>query len=495
MTAAAGERRYRLDPLDRSGVFLGLTLAALVVLGGAGVVSAVAVSVGAPLVVAAVPVAAGAGLAWGRVARVAVLEWVAVLAGYARRGRVWRVPLSLVDPSRPAGDPGVAVPACLEGLSLVGVDGPEGVLGVVVDDRAGTLSALVPVRGREFVLLARDDQERLLAGWGDVMAGFAAETGEVARLSWSSLAAPAGAGEHLAWVDSQPGAGEPGGAHGAYRQLLAVAGAMATSHEVLVTVTVNRRRARRSNARGDVAGQAGAGALVKAVGALTRSVTAAGLDPGVPLGPVGVADAIGARADPTGVPPGTAAVSLAARVGLAPAVPTRPMAVRAEWSRVGVDAAWHRVYWVAEWPRLEQHPDWFEPVLAWTGSVCREVTVIVEPVAPSAARRRIDRDTVRLASDADTASGRGRRVTGWDRRALQAVAEREAELVAGYAEIAYAGLVRVTAGDEDTLGEGCEQLEHLAREHGVELRCLYGRQDAAWAASLPLGLGLARTLT
>jgi hypothetical protein len=73
------------------------------------------------------------------------------------------------------------------------------------------------------------------------------------------------------------------------------------------------------------------------------------------------------------------------------------------------------------------------------------------------------------------------------------VAEREAELVAGYAEVAYAGLVTVTTGDEAALRAACDECEQVAREHGLELRPLDGRQDVAYAAALPLGLGLSRT--
>jgi hypothetical protein len=46
-----------------------------------------------------------------------------------------------------------------------------------------------------------------------------------------------------------------------------------------------------------------------------------------------------------------------------------------------------------------------------------------------------------------------------------------------------------------TIERGCEAVEQLAREHGVDLRPLYGRQDLAFAASLPLGLGVGRLVT
>jgi hypothetical protein len=134
-----------------------------------------------------------------------------------------------------------------------------------------------------------------------------------------------------------------------------------------------------------------------------------------------------------------------------------------------------------------------EPVLAFDGSASRALTVIFEPIPPSASRRRVDRDSIKLDTDATTRAERGRRVDAGHRRLQAAVAEREAELVAGYAEVTYAGLLTVTADDETALRAACDECEQIAREHGLELRPLDGRQDAAFAAALPLGLGLSHT--
>jgi hypothetical protein len=41
---------------------------------------------------------------------------------------------------------------------------------------------------------------------------------------------------------------------------------------------------------------------------------------------------------------------------------------------------------------------------------------------------------------------------------------------------------------EEQLDQHGEVIEQLAHEAGLELRVLDGRQDVAWAASLPLGL-------
>ena len=66
--------------------------------------------------------------------------------------------------------------------------------------------------------------------------------------------------------------------------------------------------------------------------------------------------------------------------------------------------------------------------------------------------------------------------------------------MAGFAEMAYAGLVTVTARSVDDLDEHSEIIEQLARETGMDLRLLDARQDVAWAAALPLGLASATLL-
>ena len=90
--------------------------------------------------------------------------------------------------------------------------------------------------------------------------------------------------------------------------------------------------------------------------------------------------------------------------------------------------------------------------------------------------------------DAITKEDKGRRVDARHRRATQALLDREEELVAGYPEMGYAGLVSVAARSQEDLDEQSEVVEQLARETGMDLRLLEGRQDLAWAASLPAGI-------
>lgn len=116
------------------------------------------------------------------------------------------------------------------------------------------------------------------------------------------------------------------------------------------------------------------------------------------------------------------------------------------------------------------------------------MTVYFRPVPTHTSRRRIERDLVKLDSDAATKEDKGRRIDARHRRATQALLDREDELVAGYPEMGYCGLVTVAARSVDELEEHAEIIEQLAREAGMDLRVLDARQDTAWAATLPLGL-------
>jgi hypothetical protein len=493
MASRDDQRMYRFDLLDRTGVFLGFGLVQLGVLGAGGFASTMAVTGGLPLPVAAAPVILAAGLALGRVGGERLVDFVPVLVRWigGRRRRRWLAPLHLFDPAA-EGDQQPALPPFLAGIHLLEAPGDWGRLagaGVVHDTCNGAMSAVVRVRGQGFALAPRDEQVRLLAGWGDVLAAFATERGAVARLSWTDFTTPTGMRDHLAWLASQPTTASD--AFDSYRELLEGTGALSAGHDVLVTVTVARERLTGARSRADVDERLLA-ALGKAVDTLVRGLRTASLLADDPLTAGELAAVLRGRLDPSRMRKASTG-SLAERLGLVQPPNAGPMAVDIEWSRLRTDGAWHRTYWIAEWPRLTQHPDWMEPVLAFVGTGSRTLTVLFEPVAPSASRRRIDRESIKLDTDATSRAERGRRVDAGHRRLQAAVAEREAELVAGYAEVTYAGLVTVTADDEAALRAACDECEQVAREHGLELRPLDGRHDLAYAAALPLGLGLSRT--
>ena len=83
-------------------------------------------------------------------------------------------------------------------------------------------------------------------------------------------------------------------------------------------------------------------------------------------------------------------------------------------------------------------------LLVWDDAV-RSITVIAEPVSPRDSAQAIRRQATKLDSDQVHRTSQGFRVGAGLRRAAEAVAEREEELVSGYRELTYAGVVTVTA--------------------------------------------------
>src|SRR3546814_17045666 len=112
------------------------------------------------------------------------------------------------------------MPPCLDGLDIVSVPWRASTsLGAVRDRHRRTLTAVIPVTGPQFVVEPRPEQERLLAGWGDVLAQFAVERGVVTRLSWSDLARPPGMHAHINWSADRQRVGENEAAGTSYREL------------------------------------------------------------------------------------------------------------------------------------------------------------------------------------------------------------------------------------------------------------------------------------
>lgn len=483
------DRTYRLEPLDPSGIFLGLGAVQCAFLGG-GISSAViALTAGLPLPVALLPVLLAVATSFARVGGQAVWEWIPLGAAWAwtrlRRGRSWTAPLPLLPSAEGTSIP---LPPCLAGLEVAEVPWRAGLAaGVVRDTVRNTLTALLHVSGPQFVVEPRPEQERLLAGWGDVLNQFATERGVVTHLGWSDLARPSGLHEHLAWLADQPEASTDSEAAESYRELVEVGTAAATTHDVVVSITVARDRLGRRRSSDTDPEDLLQRALVSSVDALLRGLRAAGLTASDPVDVADLHRLLRARIDPTTATSRTRGGRLVDRLRLVTSTSSGPLATETTWSALRVDGAWHRTYWVACWPRLAVPPSWMEPFLSG-GGITRTMTVTLLPVSTWQSRRRIERDLVKHESDAVTKEEKGRRVDARHRRATQALLDREEELVAGYAEMAYVGLVTVSASASDELDEHCEITEQLAREAGMELRSLDGRQDLAWAASLPLGL-------
>jgi hypothetical protein len=484
----ASERTYNLEPLDTSGVFVGLGVVQCGLLGGGITLAVLAITAGVPIPIAAVPLVVAAIASFARTGGHAMWEWLPLGIGWVwagvRRDRRWHAPL----PLWPNADERTPLPPCLDGLDILDLDWRAGhQLGAVRDRHRHTLTAIIPVSGPQFVVEPRSEQERILAGWGDVLGQFAVERGVVTHLAWSDLARPSGLHQHRAWISGGARGDEHPGASESYRELLDVATASAVSHDVVVSITVARERLNRHRAGDGSPDEHLARALTSSTDALLRGLRFAGLAAGDPLDAQGIQRMLRERIDPLTPAAPTRTGRLVERLALVRAATAGPLSVHTDWRHVRTDNCFHRTWWIGTWPRMAQAPSWMEPFLAG-GGITRTMTVVLVPVSTHQSRRRIERDLVKLESDAATKEDKGRRVDARHRRATQALLDREEELVAGYPEMAYAGLVTVSARDLDELEDHGEVIEQLARETGMDLRVLDARQDLGWAAALPLGL-------
>ena len=174
-----------------------------------------------------------------------------------------------------------------------------GSVGLVADRRDRLVTGVVRVQGREFALAERAEQDRGLAGWGDVLAGFCRERATVARVAWCEWSGPASLDDHRQYVDSVSHAQAERPERDAYLTLIDEAGPMTTRHEVLVAVTVDARRVQLARDRDESVDDALAALVLEELRLVTVRLEDAGLRVDVPLSPGEVREVLRTRLDPS----------------------------------------------------------------------------------------------------------------------------------------------------------------------------------------------------
>lgn len=485
------ERTYRLSPPDRTGWFLGLGGPQVVVLGSALVLGAIAVSYGAPLGLSATLVLAAAVVSLGRLGGRPLVEWAPHALRWVRHrsSATWFAPLPTLG-SPPRTTP--VLPPPLDTQVISAAPGPSGLeMAVVADSVASSCAASVRVSGRQFALVERGEQDALLSLWGEALAAFCREAASVVEVRWSEWAAPSGMEEQHAYLADHAIDDLSDPAVASYRELLRNAAPVATRHEVLVTVVVSCRRVRLEARHQRDRHGAAVEVLAEELRQLTRRLEAAGLSVSPPLSVGELCRALRVRLDPQVISVlDRRSRSLGDRAGLVAPADAGPLTATATRDHWEVDGSLHRAFWFSEWPRLDVGPSWMADLLLYGGAV-RTVAMSYQPVPPRVSQRAILRQAAKLESDVDQRRRAGFRVGAHHRRASQAVEEREEELVAGFAELAYAGVIDVCAPDPATLDRACADVVQISAGCGIELRPLDRRHEQGVAACLPLARGLA----
>ena len=496
--------RYRFPPLERRGVIAGWR---------AGQVGAVAVSLVLAVlsvrsrpslggvVIAVLLVGAGVAVAFWPIAGRTGEQWLPVVVhwGWAgatgRRIQVDRGPSRgttvAIDrrtdagPTRVAGRPPVAPTSVFDGLELVGSSPDNSVgsgIGVVVDERARTVTAVLELRGHSFALLGPIEQDARVAGWARVLASLARDGSAVHRLQWVETCLPDDGSALRSHLDDHGILAEDSPAARSYRALLDEASPVTRRHRVLLAVTVHRGRSARAI-------RSAGGGLDGALEVLAREVAAVGTTlEGVDVAVDGVLDRAGlGHAVAKALLPAPD-WSGGASTGSATAGTPWPMGTEAGWDAVRTDGTWHAAYWVAEWPRVDVQPDFLGPLLF--APLRRTLSVVMEPIDPARAARQVAQARTAGLADGELRRRNGFLTSARHSRENQSVDERDVELADGHAQFRYSGYLGVTADSHAELVASCAALEQAAGHARLEVRRLFGQQDAALLCLLPLGRGL-----
>ena len=492
-------RLYRLSPLDRTGVLLGLSIVQIIVTGTGITLGAIVMATANTIVGIAIAIITTA-IGVIRIHGEAVLHQLPTTIRYVRKGRsasassaTWLAPLPILGPVT---NPN-SVPPALDRQKLHHIDPTDfgvapselrGPVAMIIDKRAGLYAVTVRVAGRQFGLLESHEQDSQLAQWGNVIAQFVQERPIITQIHWSEWAAPAGINEHRDWLETHKSAQPIADALKSWEQLIAESGPIATRHEVLLTITSHPSRIRTQRRHGSRHG-ATIEALLKETRALLLRLDGAGLYAAA-LTPREHTRNLRLRLDPSiRATLDRREALLGGAAGFVSDINSGPLATKESWTSFATDNAIHRSFYVAEWPRLDVRSDWIRELMLWSGCV-RSINVFFQPVPRSKSIRAITAQATKIEADMAHRTEKGFRVGASHRRAMQGVTERDEELVAGFVELSYGGVVTVTATSVDELDQASADITQIAASVGIELRPLHGRHAEAFIATLPVARGL-----
>lgn len=458
--------RYRFGPLERRGLVAGWRGGQLLAM-SAGLLAAVFVLRGHPSVAGV-----GSGLALVALST-AVVTWP--LQG--RTVEQW-APDALRHARCVAGRRRRSSGSPFGSLEVLRVDAGGSQVAVVHDRGARTYTGVFRAWGPGFVLSGADDKAARVGAWSTVLSALARQGSAVHRLQWLARCLPDDGAEVRRHWRAAGVLDAEADAERSYAALLEAEGGATRCHEVLLVLSVDAQRSGRA-VRAAGGGERGACTVtLRETAWLRRQLADAGIDSGALVGPEELAELVHAGFDVAGAP--------------IPALHTAwpwPMALDPGWSRARADGTWHVSYWIAEWPRRDVGPDFLGPLLLC--GVRGAVSVVMEPVDPAEAARRVEQARTADIADAELRRRGGFLHSARRRQEEEVLAHREHELADGHAQYRFSGYATVTAEEPGALEDACALVEQAAGRSGIELRRCYGSQGDAFSCTLPLGRGLA----
>jgi hypothetical protein len=468
------------------GLFLGLSLKRLLVVGGGLLLMTIALVARVPVPIALLPFLSGVAVAFVKVQGRRVDEWAPVVLSYLRAGaegrRSWLrgMPSALLArPGRPP-DPvrstaerhPLLAEATFTETKVAGM-----AIGVCVTQaKSRLLSAVFSVTGNAcFALLPHSEQAMAISQWGEVLAESCVNSKHVHALQWVQRSVPDLAAEAETWMRQHLSPLRTGTkAFEDYADLIDRLDEVASTHEVYLVAQIRSKAADLDES------------LEEAVlewSAISSRLAGIGLSPR-PLARAELTGLLGAYADGVGF------------AGAQKTPDAMPMAFDEHWDHIRVDGLCHRVFAVSAWPRIRVWPSWLEPLLiGGSAGNLRTVSVHMHPVSHDTARRRARAAVAATSLDEESRRRAGFVIGAQHRREASDAEQREAELVAGYGEHSLGALCMVSAPSLELLEAASRALVQGSVQSSLDLRVLYGAQRAGYVGALPLAqLRFNRTL-
>jgi hypothetical protein len=453
----------RFGRLERRGLLLGLSTCQVTLLG-------VALAILIATVYAAGPVGlVASSLLWAPLLVVALvrfqqrplIEWVPIVTRFRIRALLGQ---NLV--LRRPFDRGSAADLALPAGGRLRIRPMTGSRAVLIDDVAARSHvAIARVVGTPLALADAADQAGRVSAWGRVLASLTTAAG-IGGVQVLQRAIPDGAADLVRFWSAH---GVEAGSWAARVVAdLAADAACPTTQECYLAIGFR--------ARGN------SDQLARQLDAVESSLDAAGLTVADWLGVQGVTRLVRTAFDPAAA--ATLDPDLTMPIGTA-----GPMGVAEDWDRLRVDGCWHAVYWVQEWPRHEVPAGFLQPLVF--ADLPHTLSLVARPQPMPAALREIRR--AKADHHADQAQRHRLGQVTDEAMLLEAddVLQRERDLAAGHGILDFAGLLTVSACDEQELAAARTRIELAAAQAGCELRLLVGQQAQAFlAAALPLCRGL-----
>ncbi|CAO5193432.1 Integral membrane protein [Frankia sp. AiPs1] len=493
---------------DRAGSWaLGLSVPRALLVVAAVVMTGYTVAYGAFAALPAVlPVAALMLIAaWMRVQGLAVGEWVLRMVRFRRakmRRETWYAGAAwqpAADPADPAGLPRVDLPGVLAPLRFLEEERGAGVpVAVVHHPYEQTYTVVLHIQFPGLALADAASAARRVGAWGGLLAGWCEEGKPVSRVGLYQRYLPEDGAELVQWTAAHTTHDAPDLATRTAAALLGGQQVWQSRHEAYLAISLSQQRAR-SAIRAAGGGDTGAAAvLIREVGAAADRMRSAGVEVRRWMGVRDLAEVIRTAFDPHAAGPHAAHRASAgdpAWDGTPPGVDSAlagPAAAEAKLGSYHHDGGYSVTYQVYEWPRSPVAAGGLVPVLRSTATARRAVALLYEPLPPAEAERAVLGDITRSSFSVSLRQRTGGVVRTSERQALADAQRQEVENAFGHGLVRFAGYLTVTVTDPARLEEACAELEADAAGQGCRLvlRRLWMAQDAGFAATLPLGLGL-----